>query len=153
MLSIQLVEVVATEVSVRPAMAEQAPRGGRIWARGNAVGRLTLPLEAIARQLGELSAGDQRPVTLAASRARVPDRGGDTVSAPLQLAAILALHLEEFTLDGRLLEVRVPWHTETLWFVPDERDAAALGREGVGRGRVWTARELADLMARSRTER
>jgi hypothetical protein len=43
----------------------------------------------------------------------------------------------------------VAWHTETLWFVPGERDAAALGREGVGRGRVWTARELADLMALS----
>jgi hypothetical protein len=34
-----------------------------------------------------------------------------------------------------------------LWFVPDERDATALGRGGVSRGRVWTAGELAALMA------
>ena len=33
--------------------------------------------------------------------------------------------------------------------MPDERDASALGREGVGRGRVWTARELMDLMTLS----
>jgi hypothetical protein len=31
--------------------------------------------------------------------------------------------------------------------VPDERDAEALGREGVNRGRAWTARELRDVLA------
>jgi len=45
------------------------------------------------------------------------------------------------------LEVRIPWVDVTLWFVPDERDAEALGPEGVTRGRVWTARELIALMA------
>jgi hypothetical protein len=62
---------------------------------------------------------------------------------------ILAMPLDRFAREGQCLEVRVAWHTETLWFVPDERDAVALGREGVSRGRVWTARELAELMALS----
>jgi hypothetical protein len=55
--------------------------------------------------------------------------------------------LARFVREGHLLEIRVPWHTETLWFVPDERDAAALGRDGAGRGRVWTAGELIAVMA------
>ena len=55
--------------------------------------------------------------------------------------------LDQFAREGQLLEVRVPWHAETLWFVPDERDAATLGHEGVDRGRVWTAAELIALMA------
>ena len=36
----------------------------------------------------------------------------------------------------------MPWHDETLWFVPDERHAELLVREGVMRGRAWTAEEL-----------
>ncbi len=54
-----------------------------------------------------------------------------------------------FAREGRLLEVRVPWLDVTLWFVPDERDAEALGREGVSRGRVWTAWELMEVLALS----
>ena len=41
----------------------------------------------------------------------------------------------------------MPWHDETLWFVPEGRDTEALGREGMSPGRVWTARELSVLMA------
>jgi len=55
--------------------------------------------------------------------------------------------LDQFAREGQLLEVRVPWLDVTVWFVPEERDAAMLGHEGIGRGRVWTARELATLMA------
>ena len=65
------------------------------------------------------------------------------------MMAILAMPLDQFAREGQCLEIRVSWLPETLWFVPDERDAAALAREGVGRGRVWTARELAELMALS----
>ncbi len=61
----------------------------------------------------------------------------------------LAMPLDQFAREGQCLEVRAAWHPETLWFVPDERDAAVLWREGVGRGRVWTARELAEVMALS----
>ena len=44
-------------------------------------------------------------------------------------------------------------HGERLeWFVPDERHAEMLVCEGVKRGRIWTARELLDVMAlRDRT--
>jgi hypothetical protein len=62
---------------------------------------------------------------------------------------ILAMPLDQFAREGQCLEFRVAWHPETLWFVPDERAVAALGCEGVGRGRVWTAREPMDLMALS----
>ena len=41
----------------------------------------------------------------------------------------------------------MPWHSETLWLVPDEHDAVVLGREGVSRRRVWTAEELIAVMA------
>ena len=41
----------------------------------------------------------------------------------------------------------MPWDGETVWFVPDDRQAEALGREGVSRGRIWTASELSALMA------
>jgi hypothetical protein len=46
-----------------------------------------------------------------------------------------------------MLELRVSWYPETLWFVGTEAAATALGLEGISRGRVWTARELADLLS------
>lgn len=42
----------------------------------------------------------------------------------------------------------MPWLSETLCFVPEEREA--LGHDGARRGRVWTARELMVLMAASK---
>ena len=74
---------------------------------------------------------------------------GASPAGPVDLLAMLAMPLDQFARGGQCLEIRVAWHTETLWFVPDERDAAALMREGVGRGRVWTARELAALISLS----
>jgi hypothetical protein len=32
-----------------------------------------------------------------------------------------------------------------MWFVPNGEFAAQLVREGIGRGHIWTARELRDL--------
>jgi hypothetical protein len=69
------------------------------------------------------------------------------VGSLLPLATTLAMLLDEFARAGELIEVRVSWHVETLWFAPNERDAATLGREGVDRGRVWTATELIAVMA------
>ena len=82
---------------------------------------------------------------------RVREEIADSPSSPgvLDLPGILAMPLDQFAREGQCLEIRVAWHTETLWFVPDERDTAALMRDGVGRGRVWTARELAELLALS----
>ncbi len=63
------------------------------------------------------------------------------------VSRLSAMTLDRFGRDKQLLEVRVPWLEVTLWFVPEERDAEALIRDGVSRGRVWTATELMDLMA------
>jgi hypothetical protein len=63
------------------------------------------------------------------------------------VAQVVGVPLERFEQEGGPLEVRVPWHRDTLWFVPDERHAELLICEGVKRGRIWTARELMDAMA------
>jgi hypothetical protein len=77
--------------------------------------------------------------------ARVPD-----VARPpgiVDMTGILAMPLDQFACEGQSLEVRVPWLDATLWFVSEEQDAEALLRDGVSRGRAWTARELMDVMA------
>ena len=73
----------------------------------------------------------------------------DRLAATPDLVQLLAMPLDEFAREGQPLQIRVAWHAQTLWFVPHERDAAALTREGVSRGRVWTARELAALLSLS----
>ena len=60
---------------------------------------------------------------------------------------LVGMPLDQYGRDGPPLEVRVPWHGETVWFVPDDQQAEVLVREGVSRGRIWTARELSALMA------
>ena len=50
--------------------------------------------------------------------------------------------LAEFEREGRSLEISVPWHTETLWLVPDTGHARRLMDKGTSSGRVWTAQEL-----------
>jgi len=44
-----------------------------------------------------------------------------------------------------LYEIRVAWWPDTLWFVPADRDAATLVREGIARCRIWTHAELASV--------
>jgi len=78
--------------------------------------------------------------------ATVTDRT-HAVAAVIEPTEILALPLDRFARQGQCLEVRIPWLEVTLWFVPEERDAAAIARTGTSRGRVWTASELAALMA------
>ncbi len=75
-----------------------------------------------------------------------PAAGGGTGTS-LDVTEILAMPLDRFEREGQCLEIRVPWLDVTLWLVPDERDAAAIARTGASRGRVWTANELAVLMA------
>jgi hypothetical protein len=55
---------------------------------------------------------------------------------------LLQMTLEEFGCGNRMAQVRVPWLPETLWFVPGEKQMEILTRRGIGRGRIWTAREL-----------
>jgi hypothetical protein len=80
--------------------------------------------------------------------ARGPDgvEDGVRVEGAINLAGILAVPLDRFACDGQLLEIRVPWLDVTLWFAPEERDADALFRGGVSRGRVWTTMELMDVV-------
>jgi hypothetical protein len=99
-------------------------------------------LEALARKLvGEAPGG--RGLAMPAPSSLEIDQ---PVTSDLELTPILAMPLDEFASHGKLLEVRVSWLNVTLWFVPEERDAESLVRDGVSRGRMWTAAELMDVM-------
>lgn len=63
------------------------------------------------------------------------------------IVRLLEIPLGRFELEGCPMEVRAGWFQETLWWVPTEKDAGELMREGVSRGRIWTAHELMDLLA------
>ncbi len=77
-------------------------------------------------------------------------RGADSSLQPWDprfqdtVARLAAMGLDQFESQGQPFEVRVPWHPETLWFVPAEADVEWLQREGISRGRIWTAGELAN---------
>jgi len=58
---------------------------------------------------------------------------------------LLDQSLDEFARGDRAIEIRVPWFPDTLWFVPRVEHVEVLVREGVARGRIWTAGELIDL--------
>lgn len=62
-------------------------------------------------------------------------------AAPTLTAALL----EDFARHGSITEVRVPGIGPTLFFVPALADVVRLMAEGISRGRVWTAGELADM--------
>lgn len=79
---------------------------------------------------------------------RAGGEGGLRVSeTPPGLTSLLAMPLDVFSEQGVPLEIRVPWHGQTLWFVPSDRDAEVLEREGITRGRIWTGGELMNLLA------
>jgi hypothetical protein len=63
---------------------------------------------------------------------------------PAELGRVLGLPLDQL---DRVLELRVPGLPVTLWFVPADADAEELLVEGVTRGRIWTARELQDILS------
>ncbi len=60
---------------------------------------------------------------------------------------LLDLHLSRFAVEGRAIEVQVPWWDETIWFVAGAGDVQVLLEAGVGRGRIWTAAELQQIAA------
>ena len=70
-------------------------------------------------------------------------------SCRTKVADLLDMPLPSFAQEGHLLEVQVPFFAETLWFVPSEADARRLTREGISRGRIWTAQELEGLLSRA----
>ena len=60
---------------------------------------------------------------------------------------LLEMSLREFEQQGLAIEMRVPWVDGTLWLVPKAPHVAALLRQGIRRGRIWTLRELADFVS------
>lgn len=63
------------------------------------------------------------------------------------VARLLAMPLNQFQREGDPMEIKVPWFDAPLWFVPSAAEAEGLVKQGVSRGRVWTAKELLDLLA------
>lgn len=59
----------------------------------------------------------------------------------------LGMSLDQFEQEGRVLEIKTSWLAGPLWFVPSAAEAEGLVKDGVSRGRVWTAQELRDLLA------
>lgn len=82
-----------------------------------------------------------------ASSVQVP-QSQDPTSAESQpsLSQFLEMTLDEFETQDHALQVRVPWLSECLWFVPSSAVAKSLNREGISLGQIWTARELRNLL-------
>jgi hypothetical protein len=76
-----------------------------------------------------------------------PGARPDSLGFGSVVARLVRMPLHVFEREGCPLEVRVGWLPVTLWFVPRGADVEALAQEGVSRGRVWTARDLADLLS------
>ena len=67
-------------------------------------------------------------------------------------AAVAAALVDDFGRHGDVHEVRVPGVPETLFVVPTAAEGEHLAvRERITRGRIWTARELADMLQSSAT--
>jgi hypothetical protein len=95
-----------------------------------------------------------RIVLEAPSGAITPEHRETLRAAKLELVRVLEkegqvleMSLREFEQHGCPIEVTVPWLEHTLWFVPRADDVGKLMAEGVGRGRIWTTRELRDLLS------
>ncbi len=59
----------------------------------------------------------------------------------------MAMRGSEFGRQRFTVELRCPGVDGTVWLAPQPKDAARLVSEGIGRGRIFTARELADLLS------
>jgi hypothetical protein len=111
---------------------------------------LDLIKQVEARRLSDGAANGSAIVPSPGNVARLGDEAAVEGTKPLSALPVMSLSLQEFSMGNNQLEVRVPWLPITLWMVPTERDAAALMRKGISRGRIWTAAELSYLMALDR---
>src|SRR5262245_47608995 len=75
------------------------------------------------------------------------EEGGKGAHRVDEALPFLSMTLDEFGVRGACLEVRVHWLPVTLWMVPSDQDAERLVRDGISRGRIWTATELVNLMS------
>jgi len=102
--------------------------------------------------------GDRLRVDAPAGIATPETREALAATKPDVLATLAAedrvveMSLREFEDCGYGIEVAVPWMQETLWLIPSEEHAAALEQQGIGRGRIWTADEIAILHSFGLTE-
>ena len=62
------------------------------------------------------------------------------------LTRVLGLSLEAFEQAGLTLEIRVSFLEVSLFFVSSSLEGDSLSREGISRGRIWTAHELRDVL-------
>ncbi|MBZ5639929.1 MAG: hypothetical protein LAO51_14375 [Acidobacteriia bacterium] len=101
-----------------------------------------------------LALSGDRIVLDAPSGAITPEHRETLRAAKLELVRVLEqegqvleMSLREFERCGYAVEATVPWLSETLWFVPRVEHIRVLMADGVRRGRIWTARELTDLLS------
>ena len=87
--------------------------------------------------------------------------GAVSSAARERLAAVKAEVLAQLTVEERFIgmscsefgrqrfavEIRIPGVDGTIWLAPQPVDAARLVSEGIGRGRIFTSRELTDLLS------
>ena len=127
------------KVTLPPTMRRQQRSGDA--AAGSPLA--TKPVTAVTSGFGAgMSTLD--PLVMSHANNTEPDGAGPNNTAFTQL---MGMPLDLFAREGQLLEVRVPYLAQTLWFVPGESDAEGLTQEGISRGRIWTARELGDLLS------
>src|SRR5262245_50896653 len=74
------------------------------------------------------------------------ENAGNAESPRVGRERIARALLDDFEQHGDINEVRVPGVPMTLFVVPSVSDVEALAGEGISWGRVWTARELVDLL-------
>ena len=60
---------------------------------------------------------------------------------------LLGMPLDVFESKSSILKIRVPFLVVTLFFVSTSNEVKTLSKEGISRGRIWTARELIDLLS------
>ena len=65
----------------------------------------------------------------------------------LEVLAVTELTLTQFEQGNRAIEITVSWLDGPIWLAPTKSEAATLMSEGVCRARIWTVRELRDLMS------
>lgn len=133
------------------------PEGDRIRYRGPKKALTPELLEQVAKHKPELLAYLQNTSDLSPSgnslvcqhplAAHPARENGQAAPDPDLVSRLLGMDLGEFEREGQPLELKVPWLADNLWFVPQEPDAEALTKAGVSRGRVWTVKELLDLLS------
>lgn len=95
--------------------------------------------------VGRLAGGRDR-YTARPTGGTLPDLRPEDADFAETVARLVAMPLDRYAHEGVPLEIQVPWLGQTLWFVPDERQADTIMGEGVRRGRIWTADELMHVL-------